>query len=72
VSVRRVERIIFYGEAMPRCYESLLSNVERARLHEWESSDAFTRTDDWPGWAKYIGLRPGAVVPRLSVMRRLA
>jgi hypothetical protein len=69
VSVKRVEEIIAYAEAMVRCYESQLLWGERAELHDWEASDSFTRTDDWPGWARYIGLRPGASIPKLGLVR---
>lgn len=72
MSVKRVEQIIGYAEAMIRCYRTQLSDFEKAQLHEWESSDAFTRTDDWPGWAKYIGYRPGVAAKRLEVVRRSA
>ena len=71
MSVKRVEQIIAYGEAMIRCYETQLSEAEKLCFHTWESSDEFTRTDDWPGWAKYIGLRPGAK-PELELVRRSA
>lgn len=60
MSVRRVEQIIAYGEAIIRCYETQLTPEERRRLHEWEASDDFTRTDLWPGWARHIGLSPCA------------
>jgi hypothetical protein len=72
MSARRVEQIIAYGEAMISCYSRQLSQEERDALHEWESSDAFTRTDDWLGWAKHIGLRPGATSEKPRLVRRSA
>ena len=72
MSVQRVEQIIRYGDAMVHCYENHLTPAERQALHAWEDSDEFTRTDDWPGWARHIGLRPGAKAPKLEVMRRSA
>lgn len=72
MSAKRVEQIISYGESMVQCYNAELSESEKLWLHEWESSDAFTRTDDWPGWVKYIGPRPGAVQPRPMLVRRPA
>jgi hypothetical protein len=58
MSVRRAEQIIAYTEAMVKCYNTQLTPVERRQLHDWEASAAFTRTDEWPGWAQYIGLSP--------------
>jgi hypothetical protein len=66
MSSTRCEQIIRYAEAIHECYEQRLTAAERAALHAWEDSDAFTRTDDWPGWARHIGLRPGlSVQPRI-------
>ena len=75
MSVRRMQQIIAYGEAMVRCYDWQLSQEERDALQKWESSDAFTRTDDWPGWTRHIGPRPGqppAAQPAPALVRRLA
>jgi hypothetical protein len=72
MSVKRVEQIIAYGEAMVHCYETHLSAEEQRALHVWEDSDDFTRTDDWAGWAKYLGPRPVAMTARPALVRRLA
>lgn len=72
MSVKRVEQILAYGEAMIWCYRNQLSAGEKVQLHAWDSSDKFTRTDDWPGWAKYIGPRPGAETRKLEMVRRSA
>jgi len=72
MSVTRVEQIIAFGEAMTRCYNTHLAQAECDALHEWESSASFTRTDDWPGWARHIGLRPGAASAKPTLVRRSA
>lgn len=72
MSVERVERIIFYGEAIVRCYETMLSPTERAALHAWEASDEFTSTDLWPGWMPYIGPSPCVRVTKPQLVRRSA
>jgi hypothetical protein len=72
MSVQRVEQILRYSDAMVDCYENRLSLAEQQALHAWELSEAFTRTDDWPGWGKYLGPRPGTLISRPVLMRRLA
>jgi hypothetical protein len=49
-------RLHDWYEAMMTCYEHL-SDSELQDLRDWERSPAFTRTDDWPGWLRYIGAR---------------
>lgn len=68
-SKQRIEENLAYGEAMVACYDHMLTPHERTALHTWEDSPQFTSTDDWPGWEKYIGKRPGAVE---AVARRRA
>lgn len=70
MSVKRVEQIVAYGEAMIRCYETMLMPRERAALQAWEYSDEFTSTDLWPGWARYIGLSPCALHSKPEFVRR--
>jgi hypothetical protein len=70
MSAQRVEAIIRYGGAIACCYMTKLGELERKQLHTWEPSDDFTRTDDGPGWAKYIGLRPVAATPKPHLVRR--
>ena len=72
MSVQRVERILRYSDAIVDCYENRLSSAEQQAFHAWELSEAFTRTDDWPGWVKYIGPRPGALISKPMLVRRLA
>jgi hypothetical protein len=72
MSVQRVEAIIAYGEAIVDCYNNRLSPEERQALQDWEYSDEFTRTDFWPGWAKYIGLSPCAPKAKPTLVRRSA
>jgi hypothetical protein len=72
MSVQRVEQILLYSDAMVDCYQHRLSLKERKALHDWELSGAFTRTDDWPGWVRYIGPRPGVSASKPALMRRLA
>ncbi len=69
MSKQRIEEILAYAEALCDCYENTLTAEERAAFHAWEDSPQFTRTDEWPGWERYIGKRPGA---QLELVRRRA
>jgi hypothetical protein len=70
MSAQRVEQIIAYGEALARCYQTVLSKQEKRALHEWESKPALRHSTDWPGWEKHIGLFPGSRPARITVFRR--
>ena len=72
LNITLFKQIVAYGEAMVRCYQTQLSQEERQALHKWESSEDFTRTDDWPGWAPHIGLRPGVQIRRPKLVPRCA
>ena len=69
---KRSERIVAYTEAMVRCYHQILTAEERAGLHAWEASPAFTSTDEWPGWSRHIGLSPVLADRRPELLRRRA
>jgi hypothetical protein len=61
-----------WAESMVACLDHGLSDEEREALDCWESSPAFTSTDEWPGWAPHIGLPPGAAATAPVLLRRLA
>lgn len=70
MSVKRVEQIVAYGEAIIRCYETMLTVEERSALQAWEYSNKFTSTDLWRGWARHIGLSPCIEPSKPHLVRR--
>lgn len=48
------DEILAYGSLMVGCYASM-PQAERDALHAWDRQYV---TDQWPGWAKYIGPYP--------------
>jgi hypothetical protein len=52
-------RIDAWLDEMLECFDTQLTDADFEDLRQWESSAEFTRSTDWPGWASYIGARPG-------------
>lgn len=72
MSSDRIQRILTYTDAMVHCYRSILSEDERLALHQWEASDNFTSTDEWPGWVQHLGLSPCMTPPKPCLLQRRA
>lgn len=70
-SKTRTLAVLSWAEKMSECY-TRLSAADREDLDNWENSGAFTSTDEWPGWAREIGPRPGTKIsrPDLFLLRR--
>ncbi|MGA7220024.1 MAG: hypothetical protein WBX38_17040 [Candidatus Sulfotelmatobacter sp.] len=52
-------RIDAWLDDMLECFDTL-TDLDFEDLRKWENSAEFTRSTDWPGWARFkIGPRPG-------------
>lgn len=63
-------RLEAWLDDMLECFETQLSDSDFDDLRRWESSPAFTRSTDWPGWAHYIGARPRLDAPAVPYVVR--
>jgi hypothetical protein len=53
------DAFIDWFERMVICHDQMLTEGERRAFQEWDHNRADgVRTDEWPGWEKYIGVSP--------------